>query len=125
MKKFEQDDFVGAGFKRVEHFPAHPPNIIWGDVYKLWPEDQRLRYAEKLAAAQNFAAHKIQQERDELQILCAKKEERITALEEEAKQNATTLQSEIVTMNEERQEHNAAIAALNSEIRELKNGNNT
>jgi len=125
MQKLEQDDFVGAGFRRIDHWEVHPPKINWGDVYKLWPLHQKLEYLEKLACTMNHAADKIQGERNTLNDLCVKKEEQIQSLTAAIAQNNAMIQSEITRANEEKQQFLQAIAEKNARIKELEDGDNT
>ena len=120
----EQSDFIGAGFKEVEHFKKDPPMIKWGMVYRNKMDDgEKIKYLEKLASAMNHAADLIQKERDELMEICEKKEEQIKSLDKSLQQNNTMIQGEINRANQKQQESNRIIAGLNQKIRELEGGN--
>jgi flagellar capping protein FliD len=121
-----QDNYVGAGFHRLDKnlVPAKPPRIKWGDIYKKWPEDQKVAYLEKLASSMNHAARLIQGERDQLGRLCEQKERQIITLKKALDENNVMIQSEITRMNEDRQQFNAKIASLNKELRELSDDDN-
>ena len=122
--KMTYEDFVGAGFHKVESIKTHPPKIKWGKLYQDSPIDKRLAFAEKLAAAMNHAAFLIQEERDELAKLCEKKEAQIEAMHEALQQNNNMIQTQITKMNAQMQEAAKRSASLQSRIRQLENGNN-
>lgn len=111
------------GLKRVPVVQL-PPKVQWGEGFKAWDADKQIAYLTKFAEAMNFAAATIQNERDVLNDLCVKKEQQIESMKEAISQNNNLLQSEITRMNADRQKTNKTIAALNSQIRDLTNGNN-
>ena len=123
-KKLVEEDFVGAGFEKLDPDAvelSHPPKIAWGKIYReQWTDAERLEYAEKLAGSMNHAAKKIQDERDALGELCERKEAQLVQMSRDLAMNNRLLQSEITKMNAERQGMNEAYAKLNTELRELK-----
>lgn len=122
------DDFVSAGFDRLDPslLSDKPPKIQWGLLYKETMSDERkIVYLEKLAASMNHAASLIQTERDKLAELCGLKEEQLTKMAGAVQANNDMLQFEVTRMNEQRQFFNAEVMRLNTEIRELKNGDNS
>ena len=121
--RITEEDFIGAGFIPVDHVELdHPRKIDWGFIYKSRTIEERLSRAEKLACAMNDAADKLQNERNELNQLCIKKEQQLEKLTAAVQANNDMLQAEVARMNEERQEWNRASANLRSRIRELENG---
>ncbi len=124
MNKLNQDDFVGAGFKRLDDtaIEQHPPKIKWGQLYRDMNTDAKIRYLERLASAMNHAADKIQSERDALIQLCEKKEKQLLSMSHAVEQNNAMLQSEVTRMNGERQEMLREIARLRAIERSVKNG---
>jgi hypothetical protein len=121
-----QADFIGAGFAKLDDglLEARPPRIDWGMLYKNKPIDQRLEFAERLAAAMNHAAALIQDERDKLGALCEKKEEQLVQMAAAIRANNAMLQQEVTRMNEQRQFYNSEMARLNAELKGLKGRDN-
>lgn len=123
-KKYAEqvEDFIGAGFKRIDSnlIAANPPRIHWGEIYKRWPDDQKIQHLEKLAATMNHAASLIQDERNQLTELLMAKEQQIKSMKAALDQNNAMIQSEMMRMNEERQQANEAYSKLNREVRELR-----
>lgn len=120
--KLEQDDFVEAGFERLDDraIEQNPPKINWGQLYLDKSFEDRLAYAEKLASVMNQAAALIQKERDELNELCRNKERQLTTMSRAMAQNNAMIQSEVTRMNADKQEILKEVARLKSEIRSLK-----
>jgi len=52
------------------------------------------------------------------------KDKQVNAMKLSMQQNMDMLQSEVTKMNEDKRQSNKAIADLNRQIRELKNGSN-
>lgn len=52
--------------ERIRNFQRMAPQIRWGDDYRSWPIEKRLRYAENLASSMNHAADLLQKERNAL-----------------------------------------------------------
>lgn len=120
--KFDQDDFVGAGFKRLEEglVENQPPMIKWGMLYGKMSHREKIRYLERLASAMNNAAYKIQKERDELGRLAELKERQLEVGKKALEQNNDMVQQQLTKMNEERQHYNTEIARLRARVRELE-----
>lgn len=121
-----QDDLTDAGFIKLDEHAIHrqhPPKIHWGKLYKQRSPEEKLAFAEKLAASMNFAASIIQTERDELGMLCEKKEEQLIKMNEMMRQNNMMLQEQVTKFNSQRQGYNAEVARLNQRIRDLEHGN--
>lgn len=121
------DDLIAAGFERLHSnlIEKRPPPINWGMLYQEKSDEEKIKYLEKLSASMNRAASLIQDERNQLVELCSLKEGQLEQMAEAVRANNDMLQSEVTRMNEQRQFYNAEVARLTSEIRELKNGNNT
>lgn len=115
-------DFVGKGFRKLDEnlIESKPPKIKWGKIYEQSTDKQKIEYLEKLAATMNHAAYLIQEERNQMLELVAKKEEQIIKLKEAMGKNMDMLTSEITKMNEQRQEFHKEVARLNKRIRELE-----
>ena len=113
------EDFVGAGFHKLDDnlLEQHPPRIKWGLLVQKMGNSAKVRYLERLASAMNHAAKLIQDERNELLVLCGKKEGQITALTKVVAANNQMLQSEVTRMNEDRQSMLVTIAGLKSRLR--------
>lgn len=122
--KEQLDDFVAAGFHRIDDqvLSANAPKIAWGDIYKRWPEADKVRHLEKLAATMNHAARLVSDERDKLVELCALKEEQLAKMAKQMQANNAMLQQEVTRMNAQRQGYHAEVARLNARIRELEKG---
>jgi len=119
-----QNDFVGAGFQRL---PKHtlnpnPPKINWGHIYRKKSLKERLRLAERTAAAMNDAAAKIQVERNQLNDLLHLKERQLQEAAKAVAANNEMLQTEVTRMNEDRHAMLDEMAKLKSKIRELESG---
>lgn len=115
-----QDDFVAMGFERLDekYVSDNPPKIKWGKKYKSWSEERKIAYLEKFAASMNEAAARLQNERDELNKLCDKKERQIESLNEAMRQNNMMLQTQIEKINAERQSYHEAYAKLKRELKQ-------
>ena len=126
MDNWQSDDFVAAGFERLdpELIEKRPPKIRWGALYKDRSESDKVVYLEKLAATMNHAAYLIQGERNQLFEMCALKEQQLIKMAESVEKNNAMLQQEVTRMNEQRQGYNRELARLNSQVRELSNGDN-
>lgn len=118
-------DFVGAGFHRLDPdlIVSHPPKINWGKLYLNKSDEERLAFAEKLAASMNHAAFMIQKERDKLNDLITLKERQVKNVQAALDQNNKLLQERLDGMNVERHEFTKTIAGLKAKIRELEGGN--
>ncbi len=121
-KDNEVEDLVDAGFKRLDNklMKKRPGAIKWGRLYQGFSAKEKIKYLEKLAFTMNDAAATLQEERNLLNELCAKKEEQIQQLNKAISQNNMMLQSEVSRMNEERQAFNAESAKLRKQIKELE-----
>uniref|UniRef100_A0A6M3JX88 Uncharacterized protein n=1 Tax=viral metagenome TaxID=1070528 RepID=A0A6M3JX88_9ZZZZ len=121
-----KEDLIAAGFKRLdpELITDRPPKIQWGILYKAFNPTEKIEYLEKLASSMNHAAYLIQEERNSLLKLCDMKDKQVNAMKVSMQQNMDMLQSEVTKMNEDKRESNKAVADLNRQIRELKNGSN-
>lgn len=123
----DQADFIGKGFKQLDEnlCPVNPPRIAWGDEYKQWGSDRKIKYLEKLASTMNYAAWKIQEERNQLQSLCERKEKQIEALKQAIEQNNNMIQQQIAEMNAKSQGYHKVVKQLDEKIRKLESGNNS
>lgn len=124
MSKNGKDDFVAAGFERLdpELIKRRAPKIKWGRLYGNMSDGAKIRYLEKLAATMNHAAYLIQEERNKLGMLCDLKEKQLVKLSEAVRVNNEMLQHEVTRMNEQRQGYNTEVIRLNARIRELSGG---
>jgi uncharacterized protein YlxW (UPF0749 family) len=123
-----EDDFVAAGFRKLDQpLEDHPPIIQWGKIYLTkMTQEEKIRYLERLASAMNHAAAIIQEERDQLAVLATKKEEQIMKMTEALNQNNAMIQAEITKVNQERQSFNAEVKKLKDKIRKLeRDGDNS
>ena len=71
-KKILEEDFIGAGFHRLDPKIVdlnNPPKIQWGDLHKGQTLEEQRDRAQKLAGAMNHAAFLIQGERDQMMKL--------------------------------------------------------
>jgi hypothetical protein len=121
-EKIKQEDYIGHGLHKLDSnlIENRPPKIKWGEKYKTWSKDEKITYLETLACSMNQAAYLIQNERNELNKLCAFKDQQIAQLQPAMEQNMDMLQSEITKMNEQKQFYNAEVARLNTLVRELE-----
>ncbi len=93
------------------------PKIAWGDVYKGWPIEKRLHYAEALSASMNQAALILQGERKELSDICKHQEAQIREHMKRYTALTDVVSKEIARANTERQELYQEIVDLKAEIR--------
>lgn len=119
-------DFVGQGFHPLDEdiVSLRPPQIRWGEQYLSRSDEGKIEYLEKLASTMNHAAAVIQDERNQLNELCDKKEKQIESMKVAIDQNNEMIQQQVTKMNSERQLYNQAIAELKAKIRSLENGDN-
>lgn len=117
-----ENDFIGDGWHRLDPdlTKGKPPKINWGERYKTWPNDKKIKYLEELAASMNHAAFLIQNERDELNTLCGQKEEMLNTLSQNLEGNNGMIQQQIMLLNEERQTWNKAAVEMKVNIRQLE-----
>lgn len=99
-----------------------PPHIKWGDKFKSWDTEKKISFLIKFSEAMNHAADVIQKERDVLGKLVEKKEAMLINIQGQLEANNKMVQSEVMKMNEYKQQSNATIAKLNARIRELECG---
>jgi len=116
-----KDDLVMDGFKQLDPHLTNTkgPKIKWGDKYKSWSPERKLKYVEDLAASMNNAAAMIQEERNALGRLCEMKEKQLTEMSRQLAQNNELIQTEVTKMNEYKQNTNKEMARLNGIIREF------
>jgi len=121
----EKDDFIAEGFYKIDEnlITKRPPKIKWGMKYTNKSANEKIKYLEKLASSMNHAAYLVQEERNELGILCEKKERQIESMAKSLCDNNTMIQQEITRMNSDRQYYNKQIALLNAKLGEFKGGN--
>ena len=117
------EDFIGKGFHKLDSkiISKRPPKIRWSSEFLAAPLEKQNQYLMKLANTMNHAAALIQDERDQLTVLCAKKEALLMAQQAGVRQNSLMLQSEVTRMNTQRQGFHKEVARLNERIRELEN----
>lgn len=110
----EQCDFVGSGFHRLDSniVSKRPPRIKWGRLYKNFGDDKKISYLEKLASTMNHAAYLMQEERNGLLKKFDMQGEQIKHLKGIADKATETLQSEVLKMNQQKQDFNSEYAKL-------------
>lgn len=118
----KNNDWVGKGFHRLDPdiIQDKPPKINWGDRYNMWSDVKKIKYLEKLAATMNHAAFLIQNERDELNVLCERKEKMLNTLSQNLEGNNGMIQQQMMLLNEERQLWNKAASEMKAKIRKLE-----
>lgn len=109
-----QEDLIAQGFHKLDDklVVAKPPKILWGKIYQASSNEEKIEYLEKLASTMNHAASLIQDERNQLNVLCELKEQQIEKLKDAMDANNNMLQSEITKINEERQKFNQSKTGL-------------
>lgn len=124
MSKYREqiEDFIAAGFHRLDNhiLAVNAPKIQWGEIYKKWPDAHKVQHLEKLAATMNHAAALIQDERNKLNKLLEAKEKQIVSMKQALEQNNDMIQTQVTSLNAERQRFNASFAKVNAEVRELR-----
>lgn len=114
-----EEDFIAKGWHKLDDnlISARPPKIVFSKQFDAWPDVKKIEYLKKMASSMNQAAKLIQNERDQLNELCALKEKQIVKLSEAMRANDAMLQGEVTRMNEQRQGYHAEVARLNAQIR--------
>ncbi len=84
------------------------------------PPKQRMRYFERVAAAMNEAAAKLQTERDQLNALLADYKAKLESMARAMRTNNSMLQQTTLKHNEDRQQMLKTIADQNTELRRLR-----
>ena len=122
MEHHKNNDMISEGWHKLdpELVKHKPPTISWGDKYKMWDDTKKIKYLEKLASSMNHAAFLIQNERDELNVLCENKEKMIIAMSSNLDGNNGMIQHQMMKLNEERQLWNKSAAEMKAKIRELE-----
>lgn len=115
----EGEDVIAEGWHVLDekYVSRNPPKIQWGPGYEKWDDSQKIKYLKKFSNSMNHAAALLQDERDQLNDLCGKKEQQIKQLVSDLAANNAMIQAEIGKMNEKKQVYNAEIARLNAVIR--------
>ena len=118
----KNNDYIGEGWHKLdpELTKDKAPIIAWGDRYNMWDDTRKIKYLEKLASSMNHAAFLIQNERDELNVLCENKEKMIIAMASNLDGNNGMIQQQMMKLNEERQLWNKSAADMKARIRELE-----
>lgn len=127
---------IAEGFRDLDRklIARRPPQIRWGPVFlgiksdpkkrgKHWDDKDRIEWLQKFSRTMNHAAHLIQSERNELGRLCKLKEQQLHQMQEAVDRNNKMLQSQVLKMNEDRQEFLKAIAELKADVRRLTTEN--
>lgn len=122
MANLNQDDFVAAGFERIEEdkVSQNPPKIRWGLRYQNMSPDEKVKYLEKFAHSMNHAAAMLQDERNKLNELLVRKEAQLEAGGRAMSQNNDMIQIQITKHNEDKQAFLTEIARLKARVRELE-----
>lgn len=122
-KEKSQDDWVGAGFKRLDPklLEVNAPKIDYGMIFKNeWGDPKKISYLKSLAETMNQAAALVQVERDKLNTLCIMKEGQLVKLSASVEANNSMLQQEVTRMNAQRQGYNGELERLNLLVRKLE-----
>lgn len=98
------------------------PRIAWGDKYKSWPVEKRLRYAENLAATMNEAVRLKQEEYIALVAIAERQETQLIQSKKQAAQQDGVLQREITASNKRQNDLVAENRKLRAEIKRLNDG---
>lgn len=115
-------DFVGAGFKRIPDnlIEQHPPMPKWGKAVLDMSLKDRCRYFERVAAAMNHAADRLQQDNTALNQLLADYKGKMESMARSTFSNNAMLQQMTTKHNADRQQMLQTIARQNAELRELR-----
>ncbi len=116
------EDFVGAGFKKIDpkYLENNAPRVDWDKVLHGRTPEQKMLYLKKLSSSMNYAASMISIERDQLARFLLKKEQQLKKLMKAMDDNNAMIQQQVTQMNEDRQKYNKHVANLNKEIKALK-----
>jgi septal ring factor EnvC (AmiA/AmiB activator) len=106
--------------KRLPGMKKHAPPIAWGDEYKKWPIEKRLKYAEKLASAMNHAADILQTERNGLVKIAKAQEEKLKLNQKQYLEQGDFFHQQVQQHNTEKQQLYQQIVTLTSENNKLK-----
>lgn len=122
MKTKDYPDLC-EGFERGE-LPKNQRvrHIKWGGEFKDWPIDRQLKHAKDMASSINDALDKMQTERNELLLVCARQEQQIKRLLAERDQARAMLQTEMQKSNETAHQRVAEIQELRAELRRSRGG---
>jgi hypothetical protein len=107
----------------IERIPSMrniAPNISWGDDYKSWPIEKRLRFAERLASTMNHAADELQKDRARIIELAEAKELSLTAANEELSRLRTVVNGELGEANAREQRLAAELIKAQKEAKAHK-----
>ena len=119
-----EDDLIAEGFVQLDerYLSRRPPHIKWGVKFESWSDAEKIDYLKGLAQTMNHAASLVQDERDQLNEVCEKKEALLVKAALDLQANNTMLQQQITEMNALRQGYHAHVAELNKQIKALSNG---
>lgn len=116
-----EDDLVTAGFHRLDRdISKRAPRIKWGLLYGKKTDRSKIEYLEKLAAAMNFAAFTIQNERDAIGKLLVLKEAQIKKAKSAIDANNAMIQQQITHWNAEKKGLLATIKDLRTRLAEYE-----
>lgn len=106
--------------KRISGMKVVAPTIKWGNDYKKWPIEKRLRYAERLAATMNHAADILQIDRNKLNVLIKEKEASLVQAIKSAQLADSMLQKQLTRDNAAKQVLNKRIVELTQLNKKLR-----
>jgi hypothetical protein len=120
LEKLTEDNLEGF-YELEDHLvDRKPPRIkLLHGFYAKSPEAQA-DYLLKIASSMNQAAKLVSDERNELGRLIKLKEQQLEKLTAQMKSNSDMLQSEVMRMNEYKQDANDKYARLHAENLSLK-----
>ncbi len=119
------EDFISEGWHKLDdkYVSKKAPIINWGSGFHKMDDAGKIQYLAQLACTMNQAAALIQDERDELNKICAQKEKQIQTVVKQLNANNQMMQAEVTRMNEMNRMYHADIKELQTKIKELQNGN--
>lgn len=98
--------------------------LQWSHEFNTeWSMERKLNYAQKLAAAMNEAADKMQQDRDRILGILQDEHQKREEMERSAQIAKETLQKVVSSHNEKMQAMQNTIMSLQSELQELRRAN--
>lgn len=103
---FDPDTMGDTEVSKLERLPGmkdFAPKIRWGDEYKSWPIEQRLKFAERLADSMNHAADVLQQERNVISMKANMIRRENERLKEAVATNGSVMNHELALQDTERQ----------------------
>lgn len=110
-------DFVSDLFKRES---KQCPQIEFSVEFEARPAQDKIKYLKSLASSCNWAAAKIQDERDKLNKLLFDKEALVTQLHEKLEADRQMINKTLMRINGEKQKLTDENQSLYAEIKQLQ-----